>query len=112
MGIEIHLGHRGFKFPVAMKKPCLITIMYGRGFCECIDLEGTRHTLDPLQLIDHGLFSASWDLLITIFTINMLKDYHLLILQSQITAHNFMAYLRQVTNSVTPHTISVCLSMI
>ena len=69
-------------------------------FCECIHLQDGTALSDSMQLIDYGLFGASWEIPKTAFTIRTLKSFHLLSLQSQLTAHDFAAFLKRATDNV------------
>ncbi|KAH9919145.1 hypothetical protein B0H21DRAFT_713026 [Amylocystis lapponica] len=69
-------------------------------FCACaIDERGSARP-EPLQLLASGLFPASWTTPRTAFTVDLLKDFHLLSLQAQVNAHDFYRYLRRKTDNV------------
>ncbi|OCH93794.1 hypothetical protein OBBRIDRAFT_801700 [Obba rivulosa] len=102
----MNLGHGGRKCAAALEEPRWMTIVHSHGldrigvcFCACLDddLEGTPHAL---QLIRHGLWPGSWDKPVTAFTFEVLKNFHLLSLQSQLTAQDFHRYLQRRTNNV------------
>ena len=70
-----------------------------------------RHTLtaveEPIQLLSYGLFPGTWAQPRAAFTINGLRDYHLLSLQAQISAHDYIKYLQRTTDNVAPDTVPV-----
>ena len=107
LGLEICLGHGGARCPVAVRAARPMTIVHDHGvcgihvcFCECIHLQDSTALSDSMQLIDYGLFGASWEIPKTAFTIRTLKSFHLLSLQSQLTAHDFVAFLKRATDNV------------
>ncbi|EMD30750.1 hypothetical protein CERSUDRAFT_25709, partial [Gelatoporia subvermispora B] len=106
LGLTINLGHNGLKCPVALDDPRRMTVTHSRGieevavrFCACLndDLDGTP---DCLQLIEHDLWPASWEKPMSAFTVDVLKEFHLLSLQSQMTAQDFIRYLQRRTDNV------------
>lgn len=108
LGLVIQLGHHeGTCY--SSDSPRRTTVVHEHGihsvaikFCECrndVDEPALPH---PLQLIQFGLFPGSWRKPETAYTINGLRDYHLLSLQSPITAIDYIAYLRRSTDSVQP----------
>ncbi|TFK87312.1 hypothetical protein K466DRAFT_491107 [Polyporus arcularius HHB13444] len=58
---------------------------------------------EPYQLLEMGLFPGSWDVPRTVYTTNVLRQYHLLTLQAHTTVHDFHAYLRRTTDNIAPH---------
>ena len=62
---------------------------------------------EPYQLIDLGMFPGSWDTPRTVFTENVLREFHLLTLQAHVTAHDFFIYLRRMTDNIAPHMVPV-----
>ncbi|KAI1789500.1 hypothetical protein LXA43DRAFT_892819 [Ganoderma leucocontextum] len=69
-------------------------------FCDCI-AEGDRFPVpEPMQLLRFGLFPGTWKEPRTAFTINGLRDYHLLSVQCQITGIDFATYLQRCTDNV------------
>ncbi|ETW79409.1 hypothetical protein HETIRDRAFT_322626 [Heterobasidion irregulare TC 32-1] len=109
LGLRLHLGHDSQKCPIAINGPREMTIVHEHGisiilihFCECLHHHTSLATPDSLQLLRCGLFPGSWEKPRTAFTVQVLKSFHLLALQSQITAHDFMRYLRRKTDNVFP----------
>ncbi|KAI1796811.1 hypothetical protein LXA43DRAFT_879378 [Ganoderma leucocontextum] len=75
-------------------------------FCVCL-AEGERFTVpEPIQLLRFGLFPGTWKQPRTAFTINGLRDYHLLSVQCQITGIDFAVYLQRSTDSVLAHEVT------
>ena len=114
LGLRLHLGHGSQKCPIASNGPREMTIVHEHGistiliqFCECLHHHTSLATPDSLQLLRYGLFPGSWERPRTAFTVQILKSFHLLALQSQITAHDFMRYLRRKTDNVFPDSTPV-----
>ncbi|EMD33434.1 hypothetical protein CERSUDRAFT_57023, partial [Gelatoporia subvermispora B] len=106
LGLTLNLGHDGRKCPVAFDEPRRLTVVHSHGihelrmrFCACLDdeLEGTP---DSLQLIANGMWPGTWDKPLTAFTIDVMKEFHLLSLQVQMSAQDFHRYLQRRTDNV------------
>ncbi|KAI1785592.1 hypothetical protein LXA43DRAFT_899410 [Ganoderma leucocontextum] len=69
-------------------------------FCDCIPKGDKFPIPEPIQLLRFGLFPGTWKEPRTAFTINGLRDYHLLSVQCQITGIDFATYLQQCTDNV------------
>lgn len=118
LGLIIDLGHGGQKCPLALTRTRNMTIVHTNGvhdfavrFCSCLASSPENGTLpEPIQLIRYGLWPASWSVPQTAFSISMLRDYQLLSLQSQLSAHDYFMYLRRKTDNVFPDTIRVPIS--
>ncbi|TFK79239.1 hypothetical protein K466DRAFT_505889, partial [Polyporus arcularius HHB13444] len=54
----------------------------------------------PIQLLSFGLFPGTWSQPQAAFTINGLRDYHLLFLQAQMSVHDYIKYLQRSTDNV------------
>ena len=81
-------------------------------FCRCYHTTGARNfqrvaSEEPLQLIDEGLWPASWTQPTTAFTTNGLRNHHLLTLQSQMSAYDYCKYLARSTDNVSPEAVPV-----
>ncbi|EMD36311.1 hypothetical protein CERSUDRAFT_34378, partial [Gelatoporia subvermispora B] len=105
LGLIIDLGHGGQKCVAALPEPRRMTIVHSHGvdeigvrFCACLDDE-LESTPAALQLISHGLWPATWEKPVTAFTVEVLKDFHLLALQAQLPAQDFYRYLQRRTNN-------------
>ena len=85
LGLRIHLGHEnGGCCPIQLNTHNM-TIVHEHGitdmpvrFCICPPDGELEATPDALQLIRFGLFPGSWKRPSTAFTINGLRNYHLL----------------------------------
>lgn len=109
-GMELYLGHGGLSCPVPDKVATDVHIVHEHGihtfpvlFCCCIDGPSTNR-----QLIDFGLWPGSWKKHRTAFTFNTMRTFHLLSLQSQMSAYDYIQYLARSTDAVAPHDITVC----
>ncbi|PIL28435.1 hypothetical protein GSI_08469 [Ganoderma sinense ZZ0214-1] len=107
----LNLGHGGTPCKVATKSPRPMTLIHGQGiaqmkvqFCACPeDDDTTKPPLpDNVQLLRFGLFPGSWDIPRSAFSINGLRDYHLLSLQCQITGLDYMRFLQRSSDNVVP----------
>ena len=86
-----------------------MTLIHGQGiaqvkvrFCACPEDDTKVPVPDMSQLLRFGLFPGSWDIPRSAFTINGLRDYHLLSLQCQITGLDYMKFLQRSTDNVIP----------
>ena len=114
LGMRLLLGHGGLKCPIAITAPREMTIVHEHGimsmelqFCECAGIDTRVCVPEALQLLRVGLFPGSWEKPRTAFTVQTLKSFHLLALQSQITANDFIRYLRRTTDNVCPESTVV-----
>ncbi|KAI0686970.1 hypothetical protein C8Q76DRAFT_635860 [Earliella scabrosa] len=133
LGLVLYGGHGGRRCPRVSREPREMVIVHEGGvtklrlsFCECrpIGLSGTRlrtaHATseciaedlsrdllvpEPIQLIQMGLYPASWKRPRTAFTMKLMRAYHLLSLQAQTSALDFYNYLRRTTDNVDPESV-------
>ncbi|KAJ8474039.1 hypothetical protein ONZ51_g7481 [Trametes cubensis] len=108
LGLVIWLGHGGNRC-YSSPGPRKITVVHEHGihtadiaFCNCELGADSLPVPEPLQLIKFGLFPGSWQYPQTAYTINGLRNYHLLSVQSPVTGLDFIAYLRRLTDNVQP----------
>ena len=116
LGLQIHLGHdNGQRCPV-QRNTRELTIVHEHGvgnflvvFCACRDVEKGHLSKgeDPIQLITHGLWPASWKKPMTAFTVGAMRSHHLLSLQAQISVQDYMAYLSRMTDNISPESVPV-----
>ncbi|PCH36136.1 hypothetical protein WOLCODRAFT_81581, partial [Wolfiporia cocos MD-104 SS10] len=99
LGLVVWLGHNGRPCPQASDVRTL-TVLHEHGigsvevqFCQCSQLSTPYPQAEPLQLIEFGLFPVTWTRPATVFTIQVMQDFHKLTLQAQISAHDFIMYL-------------------
>ena len=71
------------------------------------DRWATLVTPEPMQLLRLGLYPASWSTPRTAFNLNMMKDFHLLSLQANVTAQDFHTYLMRSTDNVSSAEVPV-----
>ena len=109
----LDLGHGGMRCP-ARQQPRQMTVVHEHGinevkvrFCACVAPGEKFAVPEPVQLLRFGLFPGTWLRPSTVFTINGLRDYHLLSLQCQITWFDFATYLQRSTNNVVPSEVTV-----
>ncbi|EMD36363.1 hypothetical protein CERSUDRAFT_52053 [Gelatoporia subvermispora B] len=86
LGLVINLWHRGDRCLAALPDARRVTVVH-----------------NALQLIAHGLWPGTWEKPATVFTVEVLKDFHLMSLQAQITAQDFYQYLRRRTDNTSAH---------
>ncbi|PIL33158.1 hypothetical protein GSI_04608 [Ganoderma sinense ZZ0214-1] len=105
----LNLGHSGKPCTLTTKNPRPMTIIHGQGvtqmkvlFCACPEDDTKAAVPDMSQLLRFGLFPGSWDVPRSAFSVNGLRDYHLLSVQCQITGHDFMKFLQRSTDNVVP----------
>lgn len=117
-GFEINLGHGGSVCPL-LPKPRNMTIVHEHGivsmnvrFCACPAPGELRAVAECIQLVHYGLFPGTWVRPETAYTVNGLRDYHLLSLQCQITGIDYTTYLRRSTDNVLPSDITVSLQLL
>ncbi|PCH40637.1 hypothetical protein WOLCODRAFT_45431, partial [Wolfiporia cocos MD-104 SS10] len=106
LGLVVQLGHNGRPCPQASDVRTL-TVLHEHGigsmevqFCQCSQSSTPYPQAEPLQLIEFGLFPVTWTRPATVFTIQVMQDFHKLTLQAQISAHNFIMYLRRSTDNI------------
>ncbi|KAI1785585.1 hypothetical protein LXA43DRAFT_899423 [Ganoderma leucocontextum] len=105
-GFVLNLGHAGEKCP-SQDGLRTMTIVHEHGIikmkvrlCDCIPKGDKFPIPEPIQLLHFGLFPGTWKAPRTAFTINGLRDYHLLSVQCQITGIDFATYLQRCTDNV------------
>lgn len=114
LGLVICLGHAGGRCPLSIGDARRMTMVHEHGiaaldvrFCACSARDSQGTVPEALQLIEFGLFPASWQTPRSAFTVRVLKDFHLLSLQAQLSAHDFYNYLRRTTDNVGADDIEV-----
>ena len=109
----LNLGHAGEECP-AQDYVRRMTIVHEHGiiemkvrFCNCVAKGDKFRMPEPMQLLRFGLFPGTWKEPHTAFTINGLRDYHLLSVQCQITGIDFATYLQRSTDNVLSKDVTV-----
>ncbi|KAH9884219.1 hypothetical protein C8Q73DRAFT_644132 [Cubamyces lactineus] len=114
LGMKLWGGHNGAPCPNITRDPRMMVFVHEHGvssmacsFCECAEMAGGEQlvTSEPLQLVEMGLYPASWKQPRTAYTITLLESYHLLSLQTHCSAEDFYTYLRRKTDNVAPKTV-------
>ncbi|KAI0654518.1 hypothetical protein C8Q70DRAFT_1047971 [Cubamyces menziesii] len=101
------LGHGGTRCPSHTAAVKTMTVIHEHGimdlptvFCACE--EAPPHTE---QLIQAGLWPATWKRPATATTLGALETFHALEMQAQLNVHDYMNYIRQSTDDVLPHKV-------
>ncbi|KAH9910254.1 uncharacterized protein BXZ73DRAFT_83815, partial [Epithele typhae] len=111
--LVLHLGHGGLPCPVSLasQQKRAMTIVDSHGpqtfevtFCTHASFE-QEPMHESMQLIQAGLWPATWDTPRTAFTISALRDFHLLSLQSQISVLDIWNYLARSKDNIRTHEI-------
>ncbi|KAI0691552.1 hypothetical protein C8Q76DRAFT_771966 [Earliella scabrosa] len=112
IGLVLYGGHGGRRCPRISREPREMVIVHERGvmkirmsFCESSDQLRELLMPEPVQLIQMGLYPASWKRPRTAFTLKVMRAYHLLSLQAQTSALDFYNYLRRTTDNVDPDSV-------
>ena len=109
LGYVWRLGHWGDPCPSDAADVKQMTVVHEHGimklpiqFCAC---EGAPSHTE--QLIQAGLWPATWKRPGTATTITALDTFHALEMQAQLNIHDYVNYLRQATDDVAPHRVPV-----
>ncbi|KAI0643900.1 hypothetical protein C8Q79DRAFT_915041 [Trametes meyenii] len=129
MGLVLHGGHGGTACPHKLCKPCQFVMVHGWGvlkikvsFCECARVAqaqtrlacpddnmfqgGTKYDHDEaLQLINMGLYPASWEEPRTAFTQDVIRASSLLTAQGGLSTQDFYTFIQCTTNNVAPECV-------
>lgn len=113
LGLVVHIGHHGNPCPNSSDSPTKMTVVHTAGvqpilirYCGCTDK--MLHTVEhPLQLWQAGLWPAMYTQTQTIFTQHVLRDFHQISLQAKISAYNYIAALKRLTNNAFTHEVKV-----
>ncbi|KAI0744400.1 hypothetical protein C8Q76DRAFT_604248 [Earliella scabrosa] len=104
VGLRLYTGHQGNRCPHISRAPRRMVIVHEHGihkipvsFCECIT---PLSAASPIQLLRLGLYPGTWTSPRTAFTLNVMKDYHLLSLQANVSAQDFHTYLTRCTDNI------------
>ena len=119
-GHAFYLGHGGApcKQPTSLE-PSEVVMVHEHGVttmkvhycgCRCPIAEWTPQQYHPYQLLQYGLFPASWDKPRTVFTLPLLRSFDLLVLQTKASILDLYNYLRRCTDSVDIHGVKVGLT--
>ncbi|KAI0050137.1 hypothetical protein FA95DRAFT_686892 [Auriscalpium vulgare] len=107
VGMVVHLGHDGASCSNSTDNPRHMTLGLESGFqaasvkfCGCRPSGRVSAVPHFIQLLRHGLFPASWQFPKSAFSIRLHKTFHLLSLQAQTNARDFILYLRRKTDNV------------
>lgn len=116
LGFVMQLGHEDDDWNTCDRAtaPREMTVVHSRGvekmkmrFCHCIASGKMVPKSDTEQLLDRDLFPGSWKHPQSVYAMQTLKDYHLLALQSQLTAGDYMKFLARSTDNVAPDRVAV-----
>ena len=128
LGFILCLGHGGVPCGLLDPKGArTITVMHDRGickmpvlFCSCfkssaslndpkgkVDISDLKAKPDAVQLIEAGLWPASWKRPQSAFTMDVMRKFRLLSVQAHTNAHDFMQCIRRLTDEVFPDDVKV-----
>ncbi|KAI0668291.1 hypothetical protein C8Q78DRAFT_1071556 [Trametes maxima] len=114
LGVRLYGGRHGKPCPQTTRDPREIVVGHEQGltkiqfvFCECPIKPGAKEQLyeDAYQLLERGLFPASWKEPRLAFTLSLMKSFNLLSLQTHCSAQDFYQYLRRMTDNIAPDTV-------
>ncbi|KAI0669304.1 hypothetical protein C8Q78DRAFT_1070866 [Trametes maxima] len=107
LGFIWSLGHAGERCPYHWEKPHDMVIIHEHGitdlpvrFCRC---EDAPHVTE--QLLQVGLWPATWDTPRMATTLTALRTFHGLELQGQLNVHDYLSHLARATDDVSPQTV-------
>lgn len=105
LGVVLDLGHDGDRCVYASGTPRPMCIVSEHGvheigvrFCGCLDKTTRSTTPDVTQLLQQGLWPASWEQPRTAFTIGVMKTFSLLSHQGNMNAYDYVEVLRRKTD--------------
>ncbi|KAL0070568.1 hypothetical protein AAF712_002407 [Marasmius tenuissimus] len=109
LGVVFHLGHYGDRCDLVAPNstPVNVTVVDCNGihaakivYCQCPGSSGRFQ-----QLLEARLFPATVDLPHTLFTFDLLKDFHVHTLSSKKTAYDYLYALRMKTDNAFPQDV-------
>ncbi|KAF9439813.1 hypothetical protein P691DRAFT_611824, partial [Macrolepiota fuliginosa MF-IS2] len=112
LGFILHLGHDGCPCPLNHGELSHFVVVHTNGihkqnifYCLCHPT-GQQHD-KHLQLLENQLFTPTLTALQTVFTFNVIKDFHCLSLSSKINLYDYCDALRKGTDAAFPQKIPV-----
>ncbi len=113
LGLVFELGHGGARCAKTLRSTRPMTVVDSHGmqdmhvrFCGClVDNGGTIP--NSIQLLEAGLWPASWDLPRTAFSLQVLREYHLLAMQAHTNALDFFNVIKHLTDDISPEEVEV-----
>ena len=113
LGLIIDLGHNGTKCPLAFSNPHKVTIIHEHGihdanirYCECLGI-GSEGCSKPMQLLRANFWPCSWDLPQCAITLPTMMEFQLLSVQGVMSAWDYYAYLRRLSDFVMAEDVPV-----
>lgn len=76
-------------------------------FCGCL-VDNGGAIPDATQLLEAGMWPASWDKPRTAFTLQVMREYHLLAMQAHTNALDFFNVIKRLTDDIAPDEADVC----
>ncbi len=102
LGYELRLGHQGRRCKNAFSLPRDLNVIHDHGifdihvvYCQC----STAGKI-PDQLIEAGLWPASWTNPQSATTTSALRTFHSLSMNAQVNANDYIAHLKRSTDNV------------
>lgn len=113
LGQVVNLGHNGEKCPRSNSEPYTFVVVHTNGihnwkilYCDC---QASLRSHDrALQLIRSQLFPPTLDIPRTVFSFDVLNDFHRHSLSAKISAYDYFDALRKHTNAAFPQRVPVC----
>ncbi len=113
LGLVFELGHGGERCAKTLSSTRPMTVVDSHGlqnvhvrFCGCLVDNGSAIP-DAIQLLEAGLWPASWDLPRTAFSLQVLREYHLLAMQAHTNALDFFNVIKRLTDDISPEEADV-----
>lgn len=113
---SIKLGHNGSPCPKA-RMPVKFTITHSNGihrtralFCHCQEQATNDSQANEgilRQLMQAGLFPATAKAPVSAFTLEMMKEFHLLQMEGKLNAHDYMSTITRRTDGMFPGDMGV-----
>ncbi|EJF55675.1 hypothetical protein DICSQDRAFT_184244 [Dichomitus squalens LYAD-421 SS1] len=102
IGYQMALHHGGYRCPSATSEGRDIVVVHEHGiesvpvvYCACMDAPP-----DPSQLMEAGLWPATWEKPRSAITLAALKTFHSLSHNAHTNAHDFVAHLERLSDGV------------
>ena len=109
LGFELRLGHEGQRCPNALPLAKHLKVIHEHGsedmnvvYCACPPNRARTE-----QLILAGLWPATWEMPATAISLTALETFHKLKYGAHLTAHDYVEFLKRMTDAVLTHEVPV-----